>query len=106
MIYRVLVDDNYHYMDEAERYTLGEFPALAQAIEAAKRIVDEYLHSAHQPGMTAAALYASYTAFGEDPFIVAIPATDNQVLFSAWDYARDRCDELCASAQLPTEGLR
>jgi hypothetical protein len=106
MIYRVLVDDNYHFTDETERYALGEFPNLAQAIEAAQRIVDEYLLSAYQPGMTAAALYGSYTGFGEDPFIVAIPATDNGNLFSAWDYAKRRCEELCAPAQPPTDGAR
>jgi hypothetical protein len=27
-MYRVMVDDNFHYMDESERYTLGEFKTL------------------------------------------------------------------------------
>jgi hypothetical protein len=63
------------------------------AIAAAKRIVDEYLTSAHTSGMSAAQLYHSYVNFGEDPYIVAEQSTG--VLFSAWDYARKRCDEMC-----------
>lgn len=82
-------------MDESERYELGEFPTLDAAIEATKKIVDEYLLSAYQPGMTAQALFESYTSFGEDPYIVATPSKGTEVLFSAWDYAKRRCYELC-----------
>jgi hypothetical protein len=97
MPYRVLVDDNFHYMDESERYPLGEFPTLAAAIAASRKIVDEFLLSGYQPGMTAAELYAGYTAFGEDPFIIPTPpAQETGILFSAWDYARRRCAELCS----------
>jgi hypothetical protein len=96
MTYKVFVDDNFHYMDESERYELGEFPTLDAAIEASKKIVDEYLFAAYQPGMTAQALFGSYMSFGEDPYIVATPSKETEVLFSAWDYAKRRCDELCA----------
>jgi hypothetical protein len=96
MIYKVFVDDNFHYMDESERYELGEFPTLDAAIEASKKIVDEYLLAAYQPGMTAQALFGSYTSFGADPYIVAMPSKETEVLFPAWDYAKRRCDELCA----------
>ena len=99
MKYKVFVDDNFHYMDESERHELGEFPTLDAAIEASKKIVDEYLLSAHQPGMTAHALFESYTSFGEDPYIVATPSKEPKGLFSAWDYAKRRCDELCAPVQ-------
>ena len=54
MSYTVWVDDNYHYMDEDERYKLGEFETLQTATEACKKIVDEYLASAYAPGMSAA----------------------------------------------------
>jgi len=100
MTYKVFVDDNFHYMDESERYELGEFTSLDAAIVASKKIVDEYLLSAYRPGMTAQALFGSYTSFGEDPFIVAVPSKETGVLFSAWDYAKRRCDELC----LPVQG--
>ena len=99
MTFKVLVDDNYHFMDESERYELGEFLTLDTAIEASKKIVDEYLLSAYRPGMTAQSLFRSYTSFGEDPYIVATPSQEIEIQFSAWDYAKRRCDELCMTAQ-------
>jgi len=53
MRYRVLVDDNFHYMDESERYELGKFKTLEAAVAACKRIVDEFLISNYRPDMTA-----------------------------------------------------
>lgn len=43
--YIVYVDDNFHYMDESERYCAGEFDALEEAIAKCKQIVDESLSS-------------------------------------------------------------
>lgn len=94
MPYIVLVDDNFHYMDEDERYTLGEFDDAAIAVEHCRRIVDEYLDSAFTPGMSASQLWESYKTFGEDPFIRSIDVP--KVSFSAWDYAKERCQALCA----------
>jgi hypothetical protein len=93
MHFKVVVADNFHYMDESEHYELGSFDSLELAIEASKRIVDEYLVSAYKPGMSAADLYHSYVSFGEDPFIVAADA--NRVLFSAWNYAHEQCNWMC-----------
>ena len=93
MSFKVIVADNFHYMDESENYEHGTFASLELAIEAAKRIVDEYLVSAYTSGMSAAELHHSYVSFGEDPYIVAEGATG--VLFSAWTYARERCDVMC-----------
>ena len=95
MIYKVLVDDNYHYMDETERYELGEYSTLEAALEAAQKVVDEFLHSAYKPGMTAEALYQAYTTFGEDPWIASDPGGEGQIVFSAWDYAKKRAAEMC-----------
>jgi hypothetical protein len=88
MKYTVFVDDNFHYTDEAERYTLGEFDTAQEAVAAAKRIIDEFLDPAHEPWMTAEELYQGYTMFGEDPFIVPDDPTGH---FSAWNYAKERC---------------
>ena len=93
MPYSVLVDDNFHYMDEAERYKLGEFETVEAALAAARALVDDDLTSRYQPGMSAAELYQLYTSFGLDPFIVGDDAPACR--FSAWDYARQRCQELC-----------
>ena len=99
MTYRVLVDDNDHYMDESERYELGEFPTLDAAIGAARKVVDEYLESAMQSGVAMEELLASYLSFGEDPFIVAASPAEGGVVFSARDYARQRCEARCAQNQ-------
>lgn len=91
-MYTVMVDDNYHFMDEHERYALGTFATREAAVAAAQAVVETFLQSARRPGLTAEALYAQYVAFGEDPFIVG-PAGE-AVTFSAWTYARERCEAL------------
>ena len=94
MTYKIFVDDNFHYMDESERYEFGEYETLTAALQAAKGIVDACLTSAYKPGITADDLYKGYISFGEDPFI--IPTNHEETItFSAWDYAKQRCAELC-----------
>jgi hypothetical protein len=88
--YKVLVDDNFDYMDQDKRYEHGVFPTAEEAIAACKRIVDSNLNDFMQPGMTASELYGAYTGFGDDPFIVCVNAADERVRFSAWDYAEER----------------
>lgn len=95
MPYKVFIDDNFHYGDESERIPHGEFPTLEAARAACRRIVDDYLASARERGMTAGDLMASYAMFGDDPFIVAVGEAETGVLFSGRDYARQRCEEIC-----------
>ena len=102
MTYRALVDDNFHYMDEDKRYERGTYPTLEAATAVRQAIVDAFLLSSGQPGMSAGELFDLYTGFGEDPIIIA-PDQQGHVLFSAWDYARRRREELCAGAQ-PAKG--
>ena len=92
MKYRVFVDDNFHYMDESERYQLGEFGTLEAAVDACKKVVDEFLVSNLRPGMTADELITQYALFGEDPFILT---GDGSVPFSAREYAAERVGEIC-----------
>ena len=94
--YEVLVDDNFHFMDESERYSYGKYDSWDEALAAAKAIVDDFLLPA-DPDATAAQLLDAYTMMGEDPFIV--PAGPNGISFSAWDYAEQRCNEICAARQ-------
>jgi hypothetical protein len=68
----------------------GEYKTLEEAVSKCQMIVDEFLEGAHKPGMSSKELYDQYCMFGEDPFIRG-PASD----FSAWDYAKQRCGELC-----------
>ena len=92
MAYEVHVDDNFHLFDESERYLHGEYATYEDALEVAKGIVDAFLRSSYQPGMTAERLLDTYQAFGEDPWIAPTPpGTDS---FSAWAYAKRRCAEI------------
>jgi hypothetical protein len=88
--YTVFVDDNYHYMDESERYRLGEFPDCTAAVAACKQIVEEFF-STCDLNTTDAELYHQYVSFGEDPWV---KSDDPGCKFSAWDYARELAREL------------
>ena len=95
MTYKVFVDDNFHYGDESERYVAGEFETVESAVEYAKKIVDECVsqmfdHVREQKPnerITPDMVFSLYTGFGDDPFIQGTK-------FSAWDYARERCEAL------------
>ncbi|HYT41514.1 MAG TPA: hypothetical protein VEP90_04165 [Methylomirabilota bacterium] len=89
--YTVKVDDNFHYMDEEERYEEGVYDTCSRAIQHCKKIVDESLISNYKKGMTAEKLYNHYIAFGEDPFIIS---DDKNCQFSAWDYAKEQSIEI------------
>ena len=90
----VTVADNYHYMDRDEWWTLGALATADEAIAAAKALVDASLNEYYELGVTADELFAQYTMFGDDPFVVA--QDGERVGFSAWDYARMRCAEMVA----------
>ncbi len=100
--YTVFVDDNYHYMDESERYTSGTFPSLKAAITDCKKIVDDFLEESRkglQP--TSDALYRHYVAFGPDPFIVTEDPSHPDVPFSAWTYAQQQCVRRYGNQETP-----
>ena len=88
--YEVFVDDNYHYMDENERYLAGTFDDLSEAIAKCRAIVDSELQHVHKAGMQADELFSQHCMFGDDPWIKG----GN---FSARDYARKRCEEICGT---------
>ncbi len=89
--FSVYVDDNFHYMDESERYKLGTFETCEEAIAACKKIVDDFLEEGYRKGMAFNKLIEEYIFFGEDPFIAS---SDKTCFFSAHDYAHKRCLEL------------
>lgn len=98
MSYRVLVDDNLHYLDENYRRSLGEFPTYSEALAVCQELVDRFLGHEYVPGMTERALYFRYMMFGREPFLVnGTDEAEAQPGFSAWDYARERCADLCES---------
>ena len=93
MKYTLYIDDNFHYMDEDERYKAAEFSSLEEANSRARHIVNAFLMHEYKEGMTPEELYGQYTAFGEDPFIVGGPPNTT---FSARDFAKKRCGEICS----------
>jgi hypothetical protein len=95
-MYRVMVDDNFHYMDEDERFEHGSFVTAEEAIAACKKIVEEDLAQYFKPGMTGSELFEMYAHFGDDPFVIGEP-DDPRITFSAWDYAKERANEICAN---------
>ena len=96
--FKVFIDDNFNYMDENERYQIGEYETEEEAISVCKQVVDDYLLSSYEPSMTAEQLLENYVNFGDDPFIRG-GGTENS--FSAWDYAKTRVFEICEAASQP-----
>ena len=93
--YTVLVDDNFHEDDEAERYKLGEYDSREEAVAACKRKVEEYFERIEKGKYPFKELWDGYLLYGEDPFI----ADDEDAgRFSAWEYAKQRCREHSACA--------
>lgn len=93
--YTVMVDDNFHYMDESERTVYGIFEDAEAALAACRRIVDASLRHLYEPGMDATRLSAQYCSFGDDPFILALDGAE-PVPFSGRDYAQQRSAAICA----------
>ncbi len=50
--YKVYVDDNYHYMDEGERYAVGSYNSLKEAQEKCKEITIKSLERLLEEGIT------------------------------------------------------
>jgi hypothetical protein len=88
--YTVLVDDNFHYIDESERYKYGTCAKLEEAVPVCQAILNASLQKAYKPRMSVTVLYEEYVAAGEDPFVRGPGAN-----FSAWSYAKLRCEALC-----------
>jgi hypothetical protein len=87
----VYVNDNFHYMDKSERYEEGKFATKEEALAVCMKIVDEYLLSAFEPGMSQKDLYRSYVCFGDDPWVSGYRSE-----YSSWKYAKTRSGEICA----------
>ena len=86
--YRIIVADNFRYQDKDAEYEIEGGETAEEALTTCKLIVDQSLDEVAAPGMTASDIFGRYQMFGEDPYI--IPPCDEQLRFSAWDYAEER----------------
>jgi hypothetical protein len=94
MAYVVMVNDDFHYKDESERYRAGEFATAEEAVARCRQIDDEYLDEARKiENSTATALGQNHVMFGEDPFVIAQSA--EPVRFGASTHASARRKERC-----------
>ena len=89
MNFTVSVGDNFHFMDESAREELPSFSSPEEAVEACREIVDAFLTSHWEPGMTAKELFRGWLCYGESP---------SGAGFGASRYAQERCAQLCKAA--------
>lgn len=97
MSYHVLVDDTFRSTDQSHRYIKGEYETYGAALAVCREIVDRFLRHECAPGVPASTVYFRYMMFGKEPSIVEhSESPDTSPGFSAWDYAKARCEELCS----------
>jgi len=65
--FKIFVDDNYHYMDKSERYSVGSYDSLEEAVNKCKEITIKSLKDLYEKGITPETLSAQWAMFGEDP---------------------------------------
>lgn len=87
-----------HQAPESHVRRIGEYAALADAISAAQKSVQDFLATAFNPGMDAKALFALYQTKGEHPFIFRDDdQTFNVPGFNHAQYAMTCAKEICSS---------
>ena len=86
--------DNYHHWDEASSYDYGEYKTYEEAVEEAKKIVEEFFRGECKPGITAKDLMARYAMYGEDPVILPEEPGKGDI-FSPSEYAEEYVNEIC-----------
>ena len=91
--FTVLIDDNYHFMDEDERATGPSFATYGEAVSWCQTFLERHLEELAKPGMSAADLIAGYRSFGDDPWITPEPEGTH---FSAWDFVEEIAERVCA----------
>jgi hypothetical protein len=93
--YKIYVDDNYHYMDKSERYSVGSYASLEEAVNKCKEITIKSLKNFYEKGITPEALSAQWSMFGEDPYVFG---GDGAVPFSARKFvSTELCNEIVDS---------
>ena len=93
--YEVRVADNFRYMEKDAEYSAGFFSSGEEAIEKCKLIVERCLRECGEGSKSAAEIVACYRYFGDDPYLVPCNGAP-ALVFSGWDYAEKRAEDLAA----------
>lgn len=91
--YAVWAHHSFHLSGEAEKYLVGRFDSCDEALEACRRLVEEFLESSYQEEMSPETLMEEYEASGPDPYI---EPRREECVFRAREWARERAAEVCA----------
>ena len=95
--YKIYVDDNYHYMDKSERYSVGSYDSLEEAVNKCKEITIKSLKGFYEKGITPETLSAQWAMFGEDPYVFG---GDGTIPFSARKFiSTELCKEIIDSIE-------
>ncbi len=97
--YCVLIDDNFHYMDEERRSHVAIYANYEHALERAKEITRKSV--LRNKGATYDETFENYMDFGDDPFIQAIgDAPRPKERYSAWTAAKLFAKEIHGEADV------
>ena len=94
--YKVIVDDNFHFMEKSESYSSGVYDTYEEAVVKCKEIIDGFLESAKNTDENTEQLYSTFVMYGETPHIHGEKLGD----FSATNYAKQRCKEMSVQYHL------
>ena len=78
---------------------IGEFDCLCEAIEACKKVVDDFLCSPINVFISPDRLVSEFLSYGDVPAIIG---TENLKSFDVYEYLTQRCKEIsCARESYP-----
>jgi len=96
MGYRVMVDDNFHYMDPDERYQLAVCDTEEEARALCIGRLEADLRALAADCSTPSELVQQWMSFGEDPFVVATDGSPG-IDWSARDHVREHAARVLAA---------
>jgi hypothetical protein len=95
--FKIFVDDNYHYMDKSERYVVGSYDSLEDAVNKCRELTIRSLKNLYEKGITPEKLKTQWVMFGEDPYVFG---GDGVVPFSARKFiSTELCKEIIDSIE-------
>ena len=97
--FQVIVEDNYHYMEDDDRRVVGTFDTYEKALAAARKIVTNSVKHCAEDKRDAGEIHACYVMFGEDAWI--LPTPEGVESFSGRTFAQSVAEGLADGAGQP-----